>query len=112
MILLVTRHTALIAKLRNTGFEPDCIVEHLTDGDIYKMNRGDIVIGNIPMAFAARLNNIGVGYIGVDLNIPPELRGKELDVVDLENCNIQFHHYRVVEGESPQAMAICEKLNA
>lgn len=73
-VVVVTRHSALVEWLKMqgliTGDEP--VIEHATSQDV----RGKHVVGVLPLHLAAEAESVTV----VDLDIPPEKRGKELSV--------------------------------
>lgn len=57
---------------------------------------GDTVIGTLPIQLVADLNNRGVRYWHLALDIPEHLRGKELSVDQMEACHARLIEYRVV----------------
>ncbi|MDE1971322.1 MAG: hypothetical protein KGI50_07150 [Patescibacteria group bacterium] len=72
--VIVTRHPALIDLLRERGMvkEDCCVIEHATADDI----RGKDVIGILPLSLAMLANSV----TEIELNLTPELRGRELDL--------------------------------
>lgn len=70
--IIVTRHPALVTYLREIGLaQPDTeVVEHVTPEQI----RGRVVIGVLPLSQEA------YSVIEVPLDIPAQLRGKELTI--------------------------------
>lgn len=81
MKVIVTRHQALLEFLKEkgviTGEEP--VMTHVGDpGQI----RGREVVGVLPLSLAAEAASV----TEVALNLPPELRGKEL-------CLEEMHKY-------------------
>ena len=75
--VVVTRHPALVALLRERGLiSDDCrVIEHASPDDV----RGQNVIGVLPMALAA----LAASVTEIPLNLTPEMRGKELDIETL-----------------------------
>ena len=72
MSIVVTRHPGLLAVLKEKGIvtEEARVLSHVTAEEV----RGQHVIGVLPLALAAEAETI----TEVSLNLPPELRGKEL----------------------------------
>lgn len=70
--IVVTRHVALVEFLRECRVidSNTPILSHATSDDV----RGKNVIGVLPMHLAALCKTV----VEIPLNIPPELRGKEL----------------------------------
>jgi len=80
-VYIVSRHPGTIEYLKR--FYPDAeVINHLKSPD--DIPSGSLVIGNLPLTVVARLKERGVRYVQVNLEVPPELRGKELDVNELE----------------------------
>lgn len=76
--VVVTRHPALIKFLEKQGLvnEKTPVISHATADDI----EGKHVIGVLPMRYAA----MALTITEVPLNIPAELRGKELSLEQVE----------------------------
>lgn len=75
--IVVTRHKALVEYLIAIGLveETDEVVSHATVKDV----QGKHVIGVLPLHLAAHAASVTV----VPLRVPPELRGAELDLVQV-----------------------------
>jgi len=92
-VLIVSRHPStqklLASILDKHGFEYD-IVDHVDDVAI--LNKYDVIIGNVPLSLFVKATV--QYYIQVNLEIPKELRGKELDVSELSKyvSYIVFDH--------------------
>jgi len=78
MKVVVTRHRALIEHLINIGLvdSGDTILEHATPEDV----EGKDVIGVLPLSLAALANSV----TEVPMNLPANLRGKELSLQEVE----------------------------
>lgn len=76
--VIVTRHTALVDFLREQGIEGD-VVSHASEETV----KGKHVFGVLPMRLAALCGR----FTEVTLQIPAELRGKELSLQDINACN-------------------------
>jgi putative CRISPR-associated protein (TIGR02620 family) len=72
--VVVTRHSALVLYLREIGLVDDNtkVIEHASKAEI----EGKRVIGNLPTHLAAHAASV----VEIPLDIPRELRGKELSV--------------------------------
>jgi putative CRISPR-associated protein (TIGR02620 family) len=88
-IVVVTRHQGTIDYLREQGYiEPtDPIIEHATPEDV----RGAHVIGMLPYHLAALARTVTV----VDLDVPQELRGVDLDAAQVARYSAGIRTYRV-----------------
>jgi len=93
-VVVVTRHSALVEWLKMqgliTGDEP--VIEHATSQDV----RGKHVVGVLPLHLAAEAESVTV----VDLDIPPEKRGKELSVGGVDEYVRDVTTYVVRRRES------------
>ena len=71
--LIITRHKGLVEFLVNKGFDVknSDVIAHVTDPRILD---GKVVVGVLPVALAIRCET----FIEVALNMPVEMRGKEL----------------------------------
>lgn len=89
--VVVTRHPALVAYLREQGvIGADArIVSHAEPEDV----RGQHVIGILPLHLAALAESV----TEVELNVPPEVRGRELTLADVRQYARTIRRYRVRE---------------
>ena len=85
MKILITRHEALVEFLQKQGLEFDMVVSHA------EIVKGKDVYGVLPLHLAALANTI----TSVDLNLPAEMRGKELSLEDVERHFVGFATYKV-----------------
>lgn len=89
----ITRHTGALAwaKLHDVAF--DVHLEHLSDLD--SLQTGDVVIGTLPINMVAKLNERGVHYVHLSLDIPPAWRGRELSADELRECQASLQEFQV-----------------
>lgn len=89
----ITRHVGAVdwAKANNIAF--DVHLEHLLSLD--ELKSGDTIIGTLPINMIAQINAKGVRYIHLSLEIPPELRGVELNVEQLNACRATLEEFYV-----------------
>lgn len=73
--VIVTRHAALLELIREKGWAPaDAqVIEHVTDKSQIE---GKHVIGILPLNLAVHC----AAVTEIPMRLPPELRGKELDL--------------------------------
>ncbi|MBI5136853.1 MAG: CRISPR-associated protein Csx16 [Nitrospirae bacterium] len=88
----VTRHAGARAWAEQAGVTVDQVVEHL---DVGAIGRGDVVIGTLPVNLVARVCGQGGRYLHLSMDVPPELRGKELTADDMRRLGARVEEYRV-----------------
>lgn len=79
-VVIVSRHKSTI-KLLKQYFPEAKVIGHLSNPN--DIPSGSLVIGNLPIETVAELLKRGCRFVSVVLNIPPELRGKELGEEEL-----------------------------
>jgi CRISPR-associated protein Csx16 len=89
---LVTRHAGARDWAEEQDLPVDRIVEHL---DVEIIEPGDTVIGSLPVNLAARVCERGGRYLHLSLEVPPELRGKELTAEAMRRLGARVEEYRV-----------------
>lgn len=87
MKVLVTRHEALVEYFKELGIKFDKVISHATEGDV----RGNDVYGVLPLRLASFTNTV----TSIDMNIPAEMRGKELSLSDIETYFTGMSTYQV-----------------
>ncbi len=91
----VTRHTGALEWACTQGIEAEP-VEHLDPADIMS---GDIVIGTLPVHVAAEICARGARYLHLVLNIPPDVRGRELSAAEMTYFGARIERYDVQRKE-------------
>ena len=86
--VIVTRHSGLVEWLKRRGIEGE-VVSH-ADEDTVRDKR---VYGVLPFRLAALADE----FIEVSMNVPAELRGKELTADDIDGLNPQMTAWRVFD---------------
>lgn len=71
----ISRHSGAIAWAQSQGFQVDQQLAHL---DVNVINAGDVVLGTLPVNLIAEVNQRGARYFHLTLELPAELRGREL----------------------------------
>lgn len=87
MKVLVTRHEALIEYFSNMGITFDKVITHATVEDV----TGNDVYGVLPLHLASIANTVTT----VDMDLPAEMRGKELSLTDIETYFTGVSTYQV-----------------
>ena len=86
----ITRHPGAIAWSKQQGITVDQQLAHL---DINTIQQGDTVMGILPVNLAAQVCNKGAVYLHLSLNLPPQWRGKELTVEEMQACAACLERY-------------------
>ncbi len=90
--IFVTRHPGAAEWAARNGFKGVEVVSHFTpSAEPMK------VIGTLPVHLAAAVCEAGGRYYHLSLNIPAELRGKELTAEDMDACCASVERF-VVTG--------------
>ena len=79
-VVIVSRHPATVNLLKSRFPEAE-VVSHMTEDNIPE---NALVIGNLPIEMIAKVLEKGNRFVSVVLNIPPEMRGKELSEEELK----------------------------
>lgn len=87
MKVLVTRHEALVEYFKELGIKFDKVISHATEEDVC----GNDVYGVLPLRLASFTNTV----TSIDMNIPAEMRGKELSLTDIEAYFTGMSTYQV-----------------
>jgi CRISPR-associated protein Csx16 len=56
---------------------------------------GDRVLGTLPVSLAAEVCERGARYLHLTLNVPENMRGKELSAQDMTSLGARLEEYRV-----------------
>lgn len=88
----VSRHPGATHWAAEEGFSVDECVNHL---DISRIQRGDVVIGTLPVQLIARVCQQGARYCHLSLDLPADWRGLELSADQLRACNARLEEFLV-----------------
>lgn len=88
----VTRHPGATEWASQQGIEIDHRIDHIDPAII---ERSDTVIGSLPVNLAAKVCQRGGRYFHLSIDIPREIRGKELTVEDMSRCNTRLEEFVV-----------------
>ncbi len=91
---LVARHVGTIEWCNAKNIQIDVYLQHLEPEVIQPE---DVVIGTLPINYAAEICKKGARYLHLSLEVPFEMRGKELSAEDLEKFGAQIEEYQVIK---------------
>lgn len=94
----ITRHHGALDWAKATNIDFDIHLTHLSD-DIL-LNAGDIIIGTLPINIVYKINQMGVRYLHLSIEIPADLRGVELSHEQLLQCNASLQEFIVTTGDA------------
>lgn len=87
MDILVTRHQALVEYFKEANIKFDKVISHATEEEV----RGNDVYGVLPLRLASLANTVTT----IDIDIPAEMRGKELSLEDIKKYGVNISTYKV-----------------
>ncbi|RLA00730.1 MAG: CRISPR-associated protein Csx16 [Gammaproteobacteria bacterium] len=88
----VSRHEGAKKWAETLDFNNIVLVSHF---NVNIVNSGDIVLGTLPVHLAAEVCAKGASYFHLELNLPPEARGKELSSEDMVSYGAKLNQYKV-----------------
>lgn len=91
--LFVSRHGGAIDWASRKGIDAERVA-HL---DVGKIAHGDVVLGTLPIHLAADVNARGARYFHLEIDVPAELRGKDLSADDMERLGAKLTEFHVVK---------------
>lgn len=89
----VTRHQGAIDWAKASNVQFDVHLTHL--GDDIVLKSGDTVIGTLPINIVYDINQLGVRYLHLSLDMPAHWRGLELNAEQLLACNASLQEFVV-----------------
>ena len=88
----VSRHSGAVEWAARQNLVVDQLVEHL---DASVIQSGDTVIGILPFNLAAQVCAAGANYLHLVVEVPAELRGRELSADRLEELGAHLQGFEV-----------------
>lgn len=88
----ISRHPGARQWAEEEGITVDRVVTHL---DLAMVERGDTVIGTLPVHLAGEVCARGARYRHLSLELPPDQRGRELSAADMRVCGARIETYLV-----------------
>lgn len=90
----ISRHQGATQWLEQQGFHIDQLLSHF-DPEI--MQTGDIILGTLPINLVAKICDKGGQYFHLSLDIPPEYRGQELSLQQMQQFNARLQAFEAKE---------------
>jgi len=94
--VVISRHPAFVEYIKEQELVKDgkyIVIPHATDDDV---KNKDVITSGLPLHLAAMAKSVTV----VSLNLPPELRGKELTVADMKKYTTGIKTFIVEEAKA------------
>ena len=88
----ISRHPGAVEWAARQHMRVDQLIDHL-DAAIVKA--GDTVIGSLPVNLAAQVCAKGAAYWHLSLELPAELRGRELSADEMARLGAQLQRFSV-----------------
>jgi len=88
----VSRHPGAREWARRQDIQVDEFITHL---DVERIGEGDTVIGSLPVNLAVEVCSRGASYLHLSLELPPELRGRELTADDLQALGARIEPFLI-----------------
>lgn len=73
--------------------------------DLASVQRGDVVIGTLPVYLAAEVGARGARFFNLSIETPLQIRGQELSADDLERFGARIEEYRVEKLPTPTTLS-------
>lgn len=94
--VFVTRHPGAVDWAARRGIAAQ-MVAHL---DPASVQPGDVVMGTLPVHLAALVYARGGRYLHLELDLPPEARGRDLTADDMDRFGARLTEYQVRRMEN------------
>lgn len=94
---IVTRHQGAVDWLKQQGI---IVQQHVTHLNLAILKPNDTVIGSLPVQMVAQLTAKNVRYIHLSLTVPEHLRGTELSIEQMQECNVKLEEISAVSHGS------------
>lgn len=94
---LISRHAGTLEWFSKKGFVVDHHISHL---DVSVINKGDCVVGTLPIQMVAEICNKGARYKHLEVVVPFEYRGVELTAEQLETFGATLTEFVVQKIET------------
>ena len=88
----ISRHPGARDWAEAEGHAIDRVLDHLT---LAEVRAGDRVMGTLPIHLAAAVCERGARYFHLSLDLPPSLRGRELDADTLRRYGARLEEFTV-----------------
>jgi CRISPR-associated protein Csx16 len=88
----ISRHPGAKVWAAEQGLRID---QHLTHLDTARIQRGDTVIGTLPVHLAAAVCSQGARFFNLSLDLPAQWRGRELSADELRQCQARLESFDI-----------------
>lgn len=99
----ISRHLGAKAWATEQGLRID---QHLTHLDTALVQRGDTVIGTLPVHLAASVCSQGARFFNLSLDLPAHWRGRELSADELRQCQARLECFDIRKVPASLAEAL------
>ncbi|MEN9501712.1 MAG: CRISPR-associated protein Csx16 [Pseudomonadota bacterium] len=86
----ISRHIGAVDWAESEGFHVDQRLAHF---DVTIVQAGDTILGTLPINLVAEVNARGGHYFHLTLELPAEVRGKELTADDMRRYGARLEGY-------------------
>ena len=105
MNYFITRHPGALQWLQQCNLGPAQHFPHLEERLLNSLTPADVVIGTLPVSLVAEVNRRGARYLHLRVDMPPALRGQELDIAQLHDLGAELVEYVVHQPLSEDAVS-------
>jgi CRISPR-associated protein Csx16 len=99
----ISRHPGAKAWAAEQGLHIDLHLAHL---DTARIQRGDTVIGTLPVHLAAAVCSQGARFFNLSLDLPAHWRGRELSADELRQCQARLECFEIRKVPAPLEEAL------
>jgi CRISPR-associated protein Csx16 len=99
----ISRHPGAKVWAAEQGLHID---QHLTHLDTAIVQRGDTVIGTLPVHLAAAVCQVGARFFNLSLDLPAHWRGRELSADELRKCQARLECFEIRTAPASFAEAL------
>lgn len=99
----ISRHPGAKAWAAEQNLQID---QHLTHLDTTLIQRGDTVIGTLPVHLAAAVCSQGARFFNLSLDLPAHWRGRELSAEELRQCQARLECFEIRAMPASPAAAL------
>lgn len=91
-VWFVSRHPGALDWAQAQPWRYD---QHCTHLKPQQVQAGDVVIGSLPVNMAAEVCQRGAQYVNLSLKLPSHLRGQELTLAQMQDCEARLESYDI-----------------
>lgn len=99
-VYFITRHPGAIAWAHEEGIEVTQLIDHL---DVGSIQPGDTVVGTLPVNLAAQVCARGARYFHLSLELPSDMRGKELSAEDMRQFGARVEEFLIIPANPKES---------